>query len=110
MPTNEYNGLEADLEIIPAGTELYRINPTHAPWKANSYNPKPPRALGDRRQGRFEPLDASLGTTSTSRKAWKVRSLKACCEERRSRRVSFGDTGWWGGPGICQAGSSENRW
>lgn len=61
MATNEYNGLEADLEIIPAGTLLYRINPTHAPWDANSYNPQPPRDLGHPDQGRFEPLDASLG-------------------------------------------------
>ena len=61
MPTNEYNGLEAALEIIPAGTLLYRINPTHAPWKANSYNPLPPSPLGTPGQGRFEPLDASLG-------------------------------------------------
>ncbi|WP_182262024.1 RES domain-containing protein [Rhodococcus sp. UFZ-B548] len=61
MPTNEYNGLEADLETIPAGTVLYRINPTYATWDANSYNSKSPRALGDLGQGRFEPLDASLG-------------------------------------------------
>lgn len=61
MATNVYNGLAADLETIPAGTELYRIIPTRASYPGNSYNPKPPRPLGHPEQGRFEPLDGSLG-------------------------------------------------
>jgi len=60
VPTNRYNGKPASLETISAGTTLYRIYPSTATYAANSFNPTP-RALGDPRQGRFEPVDAALG-------------------------------------------------
>lgn len=60
MATNTYNGLPATVEVIATGTRLYRIYPADATYDANSFNPSP-RPLGDTRQGRFEPVDATLG-------------------------------------------------
>ncbi|MFL0278534.1 hypothetical protein [Mycobacterium sp. SMC-19] len=60
MATNRYNGRAAELEPIPAGTGFYRILPADATYDSNSYNMKP-RRLDDRKQGRFEPVEPSLG-------------------------------------------------
>lgn len=59
MPTNRYNGRPADVEIVPKGTDLYRIMAADATYAANSFNMKP-RPLGHPEQGRFEPTDAGL--------------------------------------------------
>lgn len=60
MAKNIYNGTAADVELIPAGTELYRIRRATIRYAANSFNPTP-KPLGDRQQGRFEPTDRALG-------------------------------------------------
>jgi hypothetical protein len=60
MPTNRYNGRAADTESVPADTILYRIVRADATWDANSFNAHP-KPLGDKTQGRFEPIDATLG-------------------------------------------------
>ena len=60
MATNQYNDAPADLEIVPAGTLLYRIMDADAGYAANSFNPNP-RPLDDPKQGRFEPTNRALG-------------------------------------------------
>ena len=60
MPTNRYNGREADTEPVAAGTLLYRIMRADATWDANSFN-MDPLPLRDPDQGRFEPTDKNLG-------------------------------------------------
>ena len=60
MPTNRYNGAPADIDTIPAGTPLYRILKANATYDSNSFNPTP-LPLGDKDQGRFEPIHPDLG-------------------------------------------------
>lgn len=61
MATNVYNKAPADTETVKAGTTLYRILPLTAKYQPNSYNTRPPRPIGDPTQGRFEPVDDTLG-------------------------------------------------
>ncbi|WP_187298388.1 RES family NAD+ phosphorylase [Rhodococcus sp. BS-15] len=62
MATNDYNGVPADTETVCAGTLLYRILPTTAPYAANSiYDPAIPLPVGDPLQGRFDPSDPTFG-------------------------------------------------
>lgn len=60
MPTNRYNGAPADTVTISAGTLLYRVLKANATYDSNSFNPKPV-LLGDKNQGRFEPVHPDLG-------------------------------------------------
>lgn len=60
MADNNYNGASAEVQVIPAGTTLYRIRQATTQYSANSFNPNP-KPPGDRNQGRFEPTDRALG-------------------------------------------------
>lgn len=87
MATNDYRGVPADIETICAGTVLYRILPTKAPYAANSiYDPDHPLPVGDQRQGRFDPVDRALGGY-----LYVAQSLEGAVAEGVLRKKAVGD-------------------
>lgn len=87
MATNDYLGVPADIETICAGTLLYRILPTNATWTANSlYDPDPPLPVGAQLQGRFDPVDRTLGGY-----LYVAQSVEGAVAEGVLRKKAVGD-------------------
>lgn len=61
MLEDDYNDSPARIELIPAGTTLYRITDLASEYEPNSFNCRNIKPLGHERQGRFDPVDDSHG-------------------------------------------------
>lgn len=87
MATNDYRGVPADIETICAGTVLYRILAANATYTSNSiYDPDHPLPVGDQEQGRFDPVDRTLGGY-----LYVAQSVEGVVAEGVLRRRAIGD-------------------